>query len=399
VKRSDVAGILVAAGASTRVGGGTPKQFVNLGGRPMFLAALDCLTAVSGEIVVVVPRDRVEETSREIDRRRALGDLPAGTRPTVVAGGARRQDSVASGLAGLADGPRVVLVHDAARPFASSDLAGRVAAAALGVGAAVPVVPVGDTVKRVSNDGADRVLETIDRARLRFAQTPQGFRREVLEAAYAALGDAEITDEAQAVELAGHDVAIVDGEPGNVKVTSARDLELATLRAGRRLGLPAGVRIGTGTDCHRLEGGRPLVLGGVAVPFEKGLAGHSDADVLTHAICDALLGAVSAGDIGRHFPPGDPAYLGVSSLILLERVVGIVRETGHEVSSVDATVIAEAPRLSPYIEAMRGNLALVLEVAPAAVSVKATTTEGTGPEGEGVAMTAHAVALVRRRVP
>ena len=397
MNRSDVAGILVAAGASTRSGGGVPKQFVSLGGRPMFLAALDCLSSVCSEIVIVAPEGRVDETICEIERHRALGRTPAETRLAVVSGGSRRQDSVANGLAALPAGSVIVLVHDAARPFASPDLAERVVAAAFEVGAAVPVVPVTDTVKRVSGTGGgDRVQETLSRKALRLAQTPQGFRRDLLVRAYDRLGGSEITDDAQAVEFIGHDVALVEGDPGNIKVTTAHDVELAHLRVGLKAGVPGEVRIGVGTDCHRLEEGRPLVLGGVTVPFGKGLAGHSDADVLTHAVCDALLGAVSAGDIGRHFPPGDPAYRDISSLILLDRVVGIVRKRGYEVSNVDTTVVAEAPRLGPHIAAMRRSLAETLGTDPEAVSVKATTTEGTGPEGAGAAMTAHAVAIVRR---
>jgi 2-C-methyl-D-erythritol 4-phosphate cytidylyltransferase/2-C-methyl-D-erythritol 2,4-cyclodiphosphate synthase len=389
-----IGAVLVAAGSSTRAGGELPKQFRLLGVRPMFVLALEALLPISDEVVVVAPRDEIERAEHLVLESGAR--CRAGARPRVVPGGARRQDSVGAGLAALSEGVEIVLVHDAARPFASADLAGRVAAAALAHGAAVPVVEMSDTVKRVE-DG--RVVATLDRSVLGAAQTPQGFRRDAIERALQRAAGVDVTDDAQAVELAGGAVAVVAGEPGNTKITTSFDLELAALRLNGELGLDGPARAGVGVDCHRLVEGRRLVLCGVEVPFEKGLEGYSDADVASHALVDALLGAVAAGDIGRHFPAGDPQYEGISSLLLLERAAEIVRSGGFSIGNVDVTIIAERPRLSEFIGAMRRSIAGALAVDPEAVSVKATTTEGTGPEGEGLAVTARAVAVVRRVEP
>jgi 2-C-methyl-D-erythritol 4-phosphate cytidylyltransferase/2-C-methyl-D-erythritol 2,4-cyclodiphosphate synthase len=398
--------ILVAAGSSERIGAGLPKQFVQLAGRPMFLLALDCAVPHSDEIVVVT---RADDLGRVAETLRAAQCVPAGgdpaTSPTgdlvlegvpvaVVEGGRRRQDSVAAGLASLSEAVRTVLIHDAARPFATADLAARVVAAAEASGAAIPAAPVPDTVKEVEGSA---VWATPDRARLRLAQTPQGFARDVIEEAYRGLGDAEITDDARAVELAGVPVTVVPGEPWNFKVTTPADLDLASAVAGRRMGLGPAHRAGVGSDTHRLVAGRDLVLSGVTIPFDLGLDGHSDADVATHAVCDALLGAVAEGDIGLHFPPGDPEYRGISSLVLLERVAEMVRGKGYDVANVDVMIVAEAPKLAPHVPEMRATLAATLGIDVDHVSVKATTTEGTGPEGEGAAITSTAIAVVVER--
>ncbi len=387
--------VLVAAGSSTRLGDATPKQFQLLGLEPMFVRALRPLLEVSTEAIIVAPAEHVSTAEGFLrDSGWPDGDMFDGKRVAVVEGGERRQDSVVRGLAALSDTVDVVLVHDAARPFASRELVARVVDAVAACGAAVPVAPVPDTVKRV--EGAD-VVATLDRAVLGLAQTPQGFRRTVLDEAYRALGDAVVTDDAQAVEMVGQRVAVVEGDAGNVKVTTPLDLEIAAARAGRELGLPAGARVGTGNDTHRLVEGRRLVLAGVEIPFEKGLDGWSDADVATHAVMDALLGAVAAGDIGRHFPPGDSEYKDVSSLALLERVVAIVAGMGYAATNIDVTIVAESPRLTPHVPDMRQALADVLGIDEDAVSVKATTTEGTGPEGEGLAISATAVAVVQSK--
>jgi len=386
--------ILVAAGASTRAGGGTPKQFRTLAREPMFVAALRPLAPLADEVVVVAPSDRVVEAGELLSGSGLTREHAAGDRSfLVVPGGRRRQDSVVEGMRALSDDIEIVLVHDAARPFVTGGLAGRVAGAALEHGAAVPAVPVPDTIKRVEDRS---VLATLDRDILRASQTPQGFRLDVLRRAYEALGDESVTDDAQAVELAGGRVVVVEGDPDNAKVTTAADLERARVRDASRLGIDAGTRVGFGSDWHRLVSGRDLVLCGVAVPFEKGLDGHSDADVAAHAVMDALLGAVSAGDIGVHFPPDDETWRDASSIGLLERVVAMVAESGHRVAGVDVTIVAEAPTLAPHVGPMRKQLAEVLGVPVDRVSVKATSTEGTGAEGAGEAMSATAVAVVRR---
>ncbi len=387
--------ILVAAGSSERIGANFPKQFLPLGPDPMFFLALESVLPHSDEVAIVTLPDFVGTVKAIL---RAAGASPhlifRDTRIIPVSGGARRQDSVTRGLAALSDDVDVVLIHDAARPFASPDLTERVIAAAREHGAAVPVISVPDTVKRVRDDA---VTETLDRNTLGLAQTPQGFRREIIELAYRELEGSDVTDDARAVELIGRPVAVIPGEPGNFKVTTPVDLELASVVANCRRGLGPGYRAGTGSDTHRLVEGRDLVLCGVTIPFEKGLDGHSDADVATHAVCDALLGAVAEGDIGVRFPPGDPAYKDISSLLLLEKVVEIVRQKRCRIVNVDVTVVAEAPKLAPHVPEMRRSLARVLGLDVEAVSVKATTTEGMGPEGEGLAVSSTAVAVVTGR--
>lgn len=388
--------ILLAAGSSSRAGAHPPKQFQELGAEPMFIVALRAVLSSSDEIVIAVPAGEVER-ARKLLKAAGLPDSREfrDTAIRVLEGGARRQDSVALALGALSEAAEIVLIHDAARPFASPAVVERVLRAAAVFGAAIPAVPVPDTVKRVEGD---RVLATLDRSLLRMAQTPQGFRRSVIEKAYILLGETDITDDAQAVELAGCEVVLVEGDPANIKVTTAADLELARARLlPGQAEIADMIRMGFGTDSHRLVPDRPLILGGIGVPFEKGLAGHSDADVLTHSICDALLGAVAAGDIGQHFPADDPAYRGVSSLILLEKVRGIVDEKGYGVVNIDATIIAQAPKLSPYIPGMRKMLSEVLRSGVDDVSIKATTTEGAGPEGEGTSISATAVAVVVKR--
>ncbi len=385
---SRVGAVLVAAGSSTRVGGSTPKQFQLLGVRPLFIVSMDPLLELVDEIAVVIPPAHRALAERQL---RAAGLVPGDGKPVmrVVDGGARRQDSVRAGLAALSPEIELVLIHDAARPFATRELAGRVLAAAAGTGAAVPAVVVPDTIKREENG---EVVATLDRSVLRLVQTPQGFRRALIEEAYEALGDRAVTDDAGIVELSGKPVAVVDGSPANRKITCAADLTEARLLAGTASGLSR-ARVGFGTDWHELVVGRRLILGGVEIPFERGLLGHSDADVLTHAVCDALLGTAAAGDIGTHFPPDDPAYKDASSIALLERVVEIVAAEGLVPTSVDAVVVAEAPKLAPHIPAMREALARAVGLSVDAVSVKATTTEGLGPEGEGKAISATAVAV------
>ncbi len=382
-----VGAVVVAAGSSTRAGEGTPKQFRMLGAKPMFVAAVEPLLGECDEIVVVVPGG---SEKRAASMLRAAGLPDAGVR--FVAGGERRHDSVGRGLDALSPDVEIVIVHDAARPFASAGLVARVVAAAAEHGAAIPVIPVTDSVKRVD---AGAVVASLDRSVLWLSQTPQGFRREVLEHARELCVDAEVTDDAQCVEMSGHPVAVVEGEPGNVKLTHASDLEVAGLRVGRATGLDRPARVGIGSDLHRLVAGRKLVLCGVEIPFDKGLDGWSDADVATHAVMDALLGAVAERDIGHHFPPGDEEHRDASSIGLLRKVVKLLRSRGYTPSSIDVTIVAEAPRLSLFVEDMRRALADATGLALREVSVKATTTEGTGAEGAGEAISASAVAVVR----
>jgi 2-C-methyl-D-erythritol 4-phosphate cytidylyltransferase/2-C-methyl-D-erythritol 2,4-cyclodiphosphate synthase len=388
-----VAAILAAGGRGARFGGQTPKQLIALAGRPMLARCLDRFLQSDRihEIVIVLPPETLERPPEFL--------LAGHAKPVHLAsGGARRQDSVANGFAVAAARADIVVVHDAARPFVTQDLIARAIDAAADTGAAVAACVARDTVKLTARhgDGARFVVRTSPREDVYLAQTPQAFRVDVLRRALAAAGAGpDATDEAALVERAGWPVAVVEGDPGNIKITTPDDFATATARllGGDRDGQP---RVGAGYDLHRLVEGRPLVLGGVRVPFEKGLLGHSDADVLSHAIADAVLGAVRAGDIGRWFPDTDPQWAGADSLVLLARAAAIVREAGFEIENIDAVVVAERPKLAPHVEAITVRLAEAMNLSPDCVSVKGKTNEGLGEIGRGEAMAAHAVALVRR---
>ena len=334
------------------------------------------------EVVVALPLDLASEPPAYL--------LNTEKPLSIVAGGARLQDSVSAAFQVVSERADVVLIHDAARPFASADLIARTIAAAAESGAALAALEARDTVKQVR----DHVVSaTLDRRTIYLAQTPQAFRRDVLRDALAITGDA--TDEASLAEQAGHAVRIVLGEAGNIKITTPEDLVIAEAisRGGAK---PARTgRAGLGYDLHRLVEGRPLILGGVTIPFDRGLAGHSDADAICHAVTDAILGAAGAGDIGRHFPDTDPRWKGASSIDLLRRAVEIVRAQGHEVGNVDATVILERPKLAPHVDAMRATLADALGVTIDRVSIKGKTNEGVGELGRGEAIAVHAIAMVR----
>ncbi len=317
----------------------------------------------------------------------------------IVAGGARRQDSVANAFDRIDPATDIVLIHDAARPFVTAAIITKTIEAAGAHGAAIPALDVRDTVKRIARtgDGA-QVVGTIPRETIVLAQTPQGFRRDVLAAAVA-LGraGAEATDEAALAEQAGHRVHIVPGEVANMKITTAEDLEAA--RQGRAApGSPdvCQARAGTGYDLHRLVEGRPLILGGVAIDSPRGALGHSDADVVCHAATDAILGAACLGDIGRHFPDTDPRWMGASSLDLLARAAALVGGEGYKVDNVDVTIILEAPKIRDHVDAMRAAVARALGIDVARVSIKGKTNEGVDAVGRREAIAAHGVALLRK---
>ena len=383
-----VAAIVAAGGRGARVGGNA-KQFRRIGGRTVLEHAVlpFVRSARVDEVVVVLPAD-------------APGGPAAALRAIdpevkIVAGGRRRQDSVAAGLSQVSAGADIVLVHDGARPFCPADLVARTIDAAAACGAAIPVLEASDTVKDVRVEGdALFVRATLPRERIRLAQTPQAFRREVLAAAVA-LGQAGIaaTDEAALVERAGQPVCAVAGDPENMKITTPEDLARAQARARSASTGPAS-RVGFGYDTHRLSEGRSLVLGGVTIPHPQGLVGHSDADAVCHAVTDALLGAAAAGDIGQHYPDTDPRWQGASSVDLLAQVVALVGGRGFAVGNVDVVVIAERPRLAPHVPEMRARLAAVLGVDVDRISVKAKTGEGLDAVGRGEAVAVHAVALL-----
>jgi 2-C-methyl-D-erythritol 4-phosphate cytidylyltransferase/2-C-methyl-D-erythritol 2,4-cyclodiphosphate synthase len=377
---SERVGAIIAAGGSGQRAG-VAKQWVQLGGESVLRRSARSLAACDlvDELVAVVPPGHVERGRREV------ADL--GKPCQVVEGGPARADSVRNGLAAL-PGCTVVLIHDAARPFASPALARAVVLAAARDGAALAAVGASDTVKLA--DGS-RVVETIDRRAIWLAQTPQGFRAALLQRAFEAAGPlaAAATDECQLVERLGEIVTLVPGETSNFKLTTSADVARA------RALVEAPYAMGVGYDVHPFAPGRRLVLGGVE--FEgDGLLGHSDADVCAHAIGDAVLGAAGLGDIGRHFPDTDPQWKGVSSLLFLREIARKVGELGWRVGNCDVTLAARRPKIAPRAEEMRARITEALGIAPWQANVKATTTEGLGFVGRGEGIAAHAVALLVR---
>ena len=397
-----VSAIIVAAGASRRMG--FDKLSYRLPGGK---------TVLETSVAAFAAHPQVDELILV-----AGGNLPACQviaaacpKPcTVVGGGATRADSVCSGL--RAAKGQLVAIHDAARPFVSEQVITDALAEAEAMGAAAPAVAVKDTIK-IANDGA--VVQTPDRAALFAVQTPQCFCRNLYWKALEAVQGEKVhlvTDDCSLFELAGLPVHLTQGDYANLKITTKEDLpvhltqgDYANLKITTKEDLPAAaqnkgentMRIGHGYDVHRLVEGRKLIMGGVTIPYEKGLLGHSDADVLLHAVSDALLGAAALGDIGKHFPDTDPRYEGADSLMLLREVGRLLDETGYTVGNIDATVLCQAPKLAPHIPAMRQNIANALGLALDDVSVKATTEEHLGFTGEGLGIAAHAVALIEKK--
>jgi 2-C-methyl-D-erythritol 4-phosphate cytidylyltransferase/2-C-methyl-D-erythritol 2,4-cyclodiphosphate synthase len=382
-----VAAVVVAAGRGLRAGGDLPKQYRHILGEPVIrpsLASLSLHRGISAVQPVIHPDDGplFQQVSEGLEL------LPA------VHGGASRQASVRAGLEALErHRPDLVLVHDAARPFASEALITRAIAAARVSGAAVPVVAVADTVKTV--DAAGCVTGTIDRDQLRLVQTPQAFGFAALLNAHRraqAAGRDDFSDDAQLAEWAGLKVTTFEGEAGNVKLTTGDDFVRAE---GARLAALSDVRTGFGFDVHSFGDGDHVMLGGVRISHGRGLAGHSDADVVLHALVDAILGALAEGDIGVHFPPTDPRWRGVSSDRFLAFAVERVRARGGRIAHLDVTVVCEAPRIGPHRDAMRARIAGIAGVPIERVGVKATTSEKMGFTGRGEGMAAFANATVR----
>lgn len=384
-----VSAVLVAAGSSTRMG--FDKLSFDLGGETVVQRSIRAFAEcpLVSEIVLVAGKNRVF-----LEQQAAACTKPV----QVVQGGATRAESAKNGV--LAAHGELVAVHDAARPFVSQAVITAALEAAAACGAAAPAVPVKDTVKRaVRGDGKTvpehcMVTDTPDRSTLYAVQTPQCFDRAAYLAALDEL-DAEkarlVTDDCSLFELTGRPVQLTQGDYANLKITTREDLPRAEQKEGNDM------RIGHGYDVHRLVEGRKLIMGGVTIPYEKGLLGHSDADVLLHAVSDALLGAAALGDIGKHFPDTDPRYEGADSLMLLREVGRLLDETGYTVGNIDATVLCQAPKLAPHIPAMRQNIANALGLALDDVSVKATTEEHLGFTGEGLGIAAHAVALIEKK--
>jgi len=377
-----IAAILVAAGTGSRFGGATPKQVLLLHGKPVLrhaaealLQHIDVLQPV-GDAALIGP---------------ALAGIP---HLPIVPGGAERQDSVRAGLEALqAHAPDIVLVHDAARPIIPPGTVEAVLAALNSQPGAIPALAVSDTLKRGVQK---RVTETVPRANLFRAQTPQGFHYPILlrlhqaAAGGAAAGGAAATDDAALLEAAGLEVALVPGAEQNIKLTLPADFARLEQLSGARM-VP---RIGNGFDVHAMEAGRKMTLCGVTIPFEMGLAGHSDADVGIHALCDAIYGALAEGDIGRHFPPSEETWKDADSARFLRHAAGRIAARGGSLANADITLICERPKITPHAPAMRATLAALLGVAIDHISVKATTTERLGFTGRGEGIAAQASVLI-----
>jgi len=378
-----VAAIVVAAGKGVRAGGSVPKQFAPLCGKPMFEHSVSALSSHPDltDIIVVIGEGQEDRVRRK----------PAESVNYVnfVTGGAERRDSVRAGLEALAGkGVTRVLIHDAARPFLPAAVIDALLAALDHAPGAVPALPVADTLAR----GEAILGDNVPRAGLNRIQTPQAFHFDAILAAHRAWpADEEATDDAQMLRRMGQDVALVPGDPMLEKITHPADFAAAEARHAATMI----ARSATGFDVHRFEVGQELWLGGVLIPHDKGLSGHSDADVALHAITDALLGTIGAGDIGMHFPPSDARWRGAASAQFLEHAAGLVREQGGVIDFVDLTLICEAPKIGPHREAIRASIAAILSLPVSRVSLKATTTERLGFTGRGEGMAAQAIATVR----
>ena len=380
--------LVVAAGRGLRFGGPTPKQWLDCAGAPLLSHTLDALAAapsLAGLCVVIHPDDRLAYEA-------ALARSPAATALALppAPGGDTRQASVRNGLEALAPhAPDIVLIHDGARPFVSAGLVARAIEAAERYGAAVPATDVTDTIKQVEGD---RIVASPDRAALRAVQTPQAFRFDLILAAHRAAARADMTDDAAVAEATGHFVHVFEGDPANFKVTTMSDLKAASERLAPAL---TDVRVGQGFDVHAFAEGDAVWLGGVRIPHDHKLEGHSDADVVLHALCDAIYGALGDGDIGHHFPPSEEKWRGAPSSIFLEHAAGRVRARGGKIAHLDVNLVCEAPRVGPHREAMRARIAEIAGITIDRVGVKATTAEKLGFVGRREGVACMALATVR----
>jgi 2-C-methyl-D-erythritol 4-phosphate cytidylyltransferase / 2-C-methyl-D-erythritol 2,4-cyclodiphosphate synthase len=384
---AQVAAVVVAAGQGLRAGGEIPKQFRRIAGETLLERALSAF-AEAPDVTFVQPVIRPDDVDLV---RRLTGGMNV-LEP--VAGGATRQASVRAGLEALvACTPDIVLVHDAARPFASAGLITRAIAAAEKTGAAIPALPVTDTVKRIDSTGT--IEATLDRNSIRLVQTPQAFAFPALFDAHRralAQGRNDFTDDAALAEWAGIKVSVFAGEPGNIKFTTPEDFARAEAIQSAGLG---DVRTGSGLDVHAFGPGDHVTLGGIRIPHVQALTGHSDADVALHALTDAILGALADGDIGAHFPPSDPQWRGASSDRFLTFAVERVRARGGRIAHLDLTIVCEAPRIGEHRDRMRANIANLAGIGIERVGVKATTSEKLGFTGRGEGIAAYATATIR----
>lgn len=377
-----VSAIILAAGSGSRMG--TDKMLCPLFGKSVILCTIEKFLQFAGveEIIVVASENNINIIKEEI-KNYSINNC------RIITGGKTRGESSYKGIK-EAKG-EYVLIHDGARPLVSEEIINSVIEGAIRFGAAAPGCTPKDTIKKVENGF---VCETYNRSSLVNIQTPQGFKKEIIEKAYENSGFDE-TDDCAVAEKSGAKVYVAQGSYENIKITTPSDIIIAENIIKKERS--ASMRIGTGFDTHKLTENRKLIIGGVEIPFEKGLLGHSDADVLIHAIIDALLGAVALGDIGTHFPDSDDAYKGISSIELLKCTAKLLCENGFTVSNIDSTIIAQSPKMAPYIMAMRENISKALEIDISLVSVKAKTNEHMGFTGRGEGIEARAVALINAK--
>lgn len=399
-----IAALIVAAGRGSRAtrADQLPKQYVEIGGIPILGYALAAFAPFVETIEVVIHPDDHESYARVLAW--AAKRLPAAGFAKIlppVAGGATRQQSVLYGLDALAErgvrAPTHVLIHDAARPFVTGTELERLSGALATAAGAILALPVTDTLKR--GNAAGTITATVSREALWRAQTPQGFQFDLILAAHrqaAREGATDLTDDAAVAERAGMGVALVMGSAGNIKITTAEDIDMAEAACAEPAPFIAQTRTGTGFDVHRFAEGDHVWLGGVKIPHTRKLEGHSDADVVLHALTDAILGAMGEADIGQHFPPFDPQWKDAPSRIFLEHAARLAREAGWTISNVDMTVLAEAPKIGPHRLAMKDLIAGVLGLPPDRVGIKATTMEGMGFVGRQEGIAAQAVATLMR---
>lgn len=386
---TDVAALVVAAGRGTRLGGDVPKQYAQIAGKPLLSWTLEALMQTDriGACTVVIHPD---DEAAYRNATASLSDTTLAKLSPPVHGGQTRRDSVAAGLRSLPDQVDIVLIHDGCRPFVQPALIERGLRGIDATGAAIPVVPVTDTLKQVSGG---KVVSTLERSAIRAVQTPQFFKAELIRRAHArpeADNEPTVTDDAMLVEMAGIDVVTFEGDPANIKITLAADLA----EAERRLGGVMSVRTGFGYDVHAFGPGDHVWLGGVKIPHAAGIIAHSDGDVVLHALTDAVLGAIADGDIGVHFPPSDPAWKGASSDRFLADACRRLREKNGRIEHIDVAVLAESPKIGPHREAIRMTIAGIAEIGLDRVSIKATTSEKLGFIGRSEGLAAQAVVTI-----
>ncbi len=379
-KELEVAVIIVAAGSGTRMNSDKNKLLIEIGKETIIEKTLNVFERNNyiDEIIVVTNDSEIMNIAGKISKAR-----------NTISGGKTRKDSVYNGILNIEEDDALVLIHDGARPFVTDDIIERVIEKTYLHKACIPAVEVKDTIKKISEDIVD---ETLDRDSLITVQTPQGFKLDVLKEAYKLKDIYPATDDASLVEKLGYPIYVVKGDYNNIKMTTMDDIKRARYIEGDN-----DMRIGIGYDVHKLVENRDLILGGVKIPYEKGLLGHSDADVLVHAVMDAILGSIGKGDIGRIFPDTDNKFKDISSLLLLKEVSFILDKEGYKINNIDAVVIAQKPKISPFVEEMKKNIARTLNIDISQVNIKGTTTEKLGFEGRGEGISSQVVVIVDKK--